>query len=246
MTGKARYRLVYHSIYQLRVGRYSTIITPTPIANMAAPARKRGFSVVTVAKANSSVFMCSIDSSELARKEFASEAEVKESLEKIYSYFRDMPDNCCVPLCHKSGYSYGGFAELPQGTLPREILTRRKLLDLIKPQFSEVGSNARTDENSTYQAFLRYVQEAATGLENLSLLATSFSLLLELMRNHFWVSLFHLPYSFLSLKAADTADIFRTHSLPDILVSDNSAQFIAREFEQFCLNNGILHRTETN
>ena len=56
--------------------------TNTPIANMAAPARKQGFSVVTVAKANSSLicfveasafahcwlFMCSINSSELVRK----------------------------------------------------------------------------------------------------------------------------------------------------------------------------------
>lgn len=46
---------------------------------------------------------------------------------------------------------------------PASMLSRRKLLDLFKPQFSEVGSNARTDENSTYQAFLRYVQEAASG-----------------------------------------------------------------------------------
>ena len=46
---------------------------------------------------------------------------------------------------------------------PASMLSRRKLLDLLKPQFSEVGSNARTNENSTYQAFLRYVQEAASG-----------------------------------------------------------------------------------
>ena len=46
---------------------------------------------------------------------------------------------------------------------PASMLSRRKLLDLLKPQFSEVGSNARTNENSTCQAFLRYVQEAAYG-----------------------------------------------------------------------------------
>jgi len=51
--------------------------------------------------------MCSINSGKLVRKEFASEAEVNESLEKFYSYFRSMPDNCCVPLCHKSGYRVG-------------------------------------------------------------------------------------------------------------------------------------------
>ncbi|PFX25908.1 uncharacterized protein LOC111329738 [Stylophora pistillata] len=55
---------------------------------MAAPARKRGFSVVIVAKANSSLFMCSIDSSKPARTKFASEAVVKKSLEKTYSCFR--------------------------------------------------------------------------------------------------------------------------------------------------------------
>ena len=43
------------------------------------------------------------------------------------------------------------------------MLSRRKLLSLLAPQFSEEGSNARTDENSTYQAFLRYCQQAGSG-----------------------------------------------------------------------------------
>ena len=38
-------------------------------------------------------------------------------------------------------------------------------------------------------------------------------------------------------------DIFSRNGLPEILVSDNGAQFIARDFEQFCSSNGILHRT---
>ena len=38
-------------------------------------------------------------------------------------------------------------------------------------------------------------------------------------------------------------DIFSRHGLPEKLVSDNGAQFTARELEQFCSNNGILHRT---
>lgn len=46
---------------------------------------------------------------------------------------------------------------------PASMLSRRKLLDLLKPQFSAEGSNARMDENSTYQAFLRYIQQAASG-----------------------------------------------------------------------------------
>ena len=40
-------------------------------------------------------------------------------------------------------------------------------------------------------------------------------------------------------------DIFSRHGLPEIPVSDNGAQFTAREFEQFCSNNGILHQTST-
>ena len=38
-------------------------------------------------------------------------------------------------------------------------------------------------------------------------------------------------------------DIFSRHRLPEILVSDNGSQFTSREFEKFCANNGILHRT---
>ncbi|CAB3989970.1 Transposon Tf2-9 poly, partial [Paramuricea clavata] len=38
-------------------------------------------------------------------------------------------------------------------------------------------------------------------------------------------------------------DIFSRHGLPEILVSDNGPQFIAGEFQQFCRNNGIMHRT---
>ena len=38
-------------------------------------------------------------------------------------------------------------------------------------------------------------------------------------------------------------DIFSRHGLPEILVSDNGSQFSSTEFEQFCANNGIMHRT---
>ena len=38
-------------------------------------------------------------------------------------------------------------------------------------------------------------------------------------------------------------DIFSRHGLPEIIVSDNGPQFTAKEFQQFCSNNGILHRT---
>ena len=38
-------------------------------------------------------------------------------------------------------------------------------------------------------------------------------------------------------------DIFSRYGLPEILVSDNGPQFISSEFQQFCRNNGIMHRT---
>ncbi|XP_028414357.1 uncharacterized protein LOC114537514 [Dendronephthya gigantea] len=42
-------------------------------------------------------------------------------------------------------------------------LSRRMLLHILSPKFSEEGSNARTDENIVYQAFLKYVQATASG-----------------------------------------------------------------------------------
>ena len=41
---------------------------------------------------------------------------------------------------------------------------------------------------------------------------------------------------------AELRDIFIGHGLPEILVSDNGAQFTSTDF-QFCSNNGILHQT---
>ena len=38
-------------------------------------------------------------------------------------------------------------------------------------------------------------------------------------------------------------DIFSRYGLPEIMVSDNGPQFIASEFQHFCRNNGIMHRT---
>ena len=38
-------------------------------------------------------------------------------------------------------------------------------------------------------------------------------------------------------------DIFSRYGLPEIMVSDNGPQFISSEFQQFCRNNGIMHRT---
>ena len=38
-------------------------------------------------------------------------------------------------------------------------------------------------------------------------------------------------------------DIFSRYGLPKIIVSDSGPQFIASEFQQFCRNSGIMHRT---
>ena len=38
-------------------------------------------------------------------------------------------------------------------------------------------------------------------------------------------------------------EIFSRHGLPELLVSDNGPQFVSSEFEAFCKNNGIEHRT---
>ena len=38
-------------------------------------------------------------------------------------------------------------------------------------------------------------------------------------------------------------NIFSRHGLAEVLVSDNGSRLTSRDFEQFCSNNGILHRT---
>ena len=54
-----------------------------------------------------------------------------------------------------------------------------------------------------------------------------------------------IPRGSKNARATVTAlrDIFSRHGLPEIIVSDNGPQFTATEFQRFCSNNGILHRT---
>ena len=40
-------------------------------------------------------------------------------------------------------------------------------------------------------------------------------------------------------------EMFARYGFPEILVSDNGPQFKSYEFEQFCINNGILHTTSS-
>ena len=40
-------------------------------------------------------------------------------------------------------------------------------------------------------------------------------------------------------------DIFSHQGLPEVLVSDNGAQFVSQEFEEFCAKNVITHKTST-
>ena len=40
-------------------------------------------------------------------------------------------------------------------------------------------------------------------------------------------------------------EIFSRQGLPEMLVSDNGPQFISSEFQEFCAQNGIRHRTSS-
>jgi len=46
---------------------------------------------------------------------------------------------------------------------PACALTRKKLLHILEPQFSEHGSNIRKREEEIYTFFNKYVREAASG-----------------------------------------------------------------------------------
>ena len=64
---------------------------------------------------------------------------------------------------YQIGNALPTFLHLFRASHP-SMLSRRKLISLLAPKFSEEGSNARRDENVAYQAFLRYCQQAGSGL----------------------------------------------------------------------------------
>lgn len=83
----------------------------------------------------------------------------------------DHPQSKCVASL-REGFNQLGLAEIIK-SLPillhlfrfsnAVILTRRKLMHMLAPLFSEEGSNARYFENQTYTAFSTYTRKAAGG-----------------------------------------------------------------------------------
>ena len=55
------------------------------------------------------------------------------------------------------------FIDLFKPTTAR-ALTLKKLISLLKPDFSETGANKRRYENEVYSAFCKYLREAASKL----------------------------------------------------------------------------------
>ena len=45
---------------------------------------------------------------------------------------------------------------------PPQPLTVKNVTNLLKPEFSEEGSNSRTFENAVYTKFMKYLREAAS------------------------------------------------------------------------------------
>lgn len=83
----------------------------------------------------------------------------------------DSPSKCIQNL--RTGFAKLGLYEIGKALpsffnllhqSPAVLLSRRKLIHILVPSFSEDGSNARYDENLTYQCFLKYLQAAASGI----------------------------------------------------------------------------------
>lgn len=93
----------------------------------------------------------------------------EEDLQALFS--SEEPSDCCISKLrvgfeslglYQIGNAIPNFLHLfrPSGSY---ALTRRKLLTLLKPDFSEVGSNARHFENEVYELFSKYTRLAASG-----------------------------------------------------------------------------------
>ncbi|XP_028409260.1 uncharacterized protein LOC114531853 [Dendronephthya gigantea] len=85
-------------------------------------------------------------------------------------FFSESPSRCLQSLrrgleklgVYQIGKAIPSFLYLFHES-PTATLSRRKLIHILSPSFSEEGSNARSDENVAYQCFLKYLQAAASG-----------------------------------------------------------------------------------
>ena len=60
------------------------------------------------------------------------------------------------------GKNIQAFLDIFRETGSRK-LTRKKLINFLKPSFSEEGSNMRLYENAAYRAFSNYIRDVASG-----------------------------------------------------------------------------------
>ena len=98
---------------------------------------------------------------------FLDEEMIKET------FMSETPSPCIAKL--RAGFAKVGLFQIGKEIpafldlfLPRNSskLTRKKLISLLKPSFSEEGSNMRQYENATYRAFSNYIRAVASGRRN--------------------------------------------------------------------------------
>jgi hypothetical protein len=86
------------------------------------------------------------------------------------TFISETPSPCIAKL--RAGFAKVGLIQIGK-ELPAFLdlflqknsskLTRKNLISLLKPSFSEEGSNRRQYENATYRAFSNYVRVVASG-----------------------------------------------------------------------------------
>ena len=86
---------------------------------------------------------------------FSPNAPPNPCIEKLQNGF-DMLGLCQIGHCLPT------FQNLFRAA-PAAALTRRKLISLLQPKFSEVGSNVYRRENEIYAVFAKYTRKAASG-----------------------------------------------------------------------------------
>ena len=93
----------------------------------------------------------------------------EEDLQALFS--PKTPTNLCIAKL-QNGFDMLGLCQIGHclptfqnlfRAAPAASLTRRKLISLLQPKFSEVGSNAYRRENEIYALFAKYTRKAASG-----------------------------------------------------------------------------------